>query len=35
MLNILEDYCQYRKYPFCRIDGDTPIDERENQIVEF
>lgn len=28
MLNILEDYCVYKNYKFCRIDGDVGIDER-------
>ena len=35
MLNILEDYCQWRQYCYCRIDGDTLIEDRERQIEEF
>ena len=35
MLNILEDYCAYRKFKYCRIDGDTPIEDRDRQIEEF
>lgn len=35
MLNILEDYCEYREYKICRIDGDTSIDKREEEIRKF
>ncbi|CAD8176649.1 unnamed protein product [Paramecium octaurelia] len=35
MLNILEDYCNYRKYEYCRIDGETEIQQRDDQIAEF
>lgn len=35
MLDILEDYCIYRDYPYCRIDGDTDINERDSQIADF
>lgn len=28
-LDILEDYCNFRKYPYCRLDGNTGIYERE------
>ena len=35
MLNIIEDYCHFRKYTFCRIDGSTPLNDREDQIEEF
>ena len=28
LLDILEDYCIFRKYPYCRIDGRTSIEER-------
>lgn len=30
MLNILEDFCNYRAYKYCRIDGDTDIEKRDN-----
>ena len=29
MLNILEDYCILRGYPYCRLDGSTELDVRE------
>lgn len=35
MLDILEDYCNYRQFEYCRIDGDTDIVSRDNQIAEF
>ena len=35
MLNILEDYCLMRKFNYCRIDGDTQIEEREKSIEDF
>lgn len=35
MLNIIEDYCTLRGYTFCRIDGDTSLEEREYFINEF
>jgi SWI/SNF-related matrix-associated actin-dependent regulator of chromatin subfamily A member 5 len=35
MLNILEDYCLFMKFKYCRIDGDTNIDDRDRQIEEF
>lgn len=35
ILNILEDYCVYRQFNYCRIDGDTQIEERDRQIEEF
>jgi SWI/SNF-related matrix-associated actin-dependent regulator of chromatin subfamily A member 5 len=35
VLNILEDYCLFRKFNYCRIDGDTQIEERDRQIEEF
>ena len=35
MLNILEDYCVYRKHNFRRIDGDYEIEDRQNSIEEF
>ncbi|KAM3137789.1 hypothetical protein pb186bvf_010032 [Paramecium bursaria] len=35
MLDILEDYLALRKYQYRRIDGDTPVDDRELFIQEF
>lgn len=35
MLDILEDYFIYKQYKYCRIDGETYIDERERQLEEF
>ncbi len=35
MLNILEDYCNYRQFQYCRIDGETSIEDRDRQIEEF
>lgn len=35
VLNILDDYCRYRNYRFCRIDGSTSRDDRDRQIEEF
>jgi SWI/SNF-related matrix-associated actin-dependent regulator of chromatin subfamily A member 5 len=35
LLDILEDYCGYRGYTYCRIDGDTSLEDREIHISEF
>jgi len=35
MLDILEDYCAFRSYEYCRLDGSTELDDREEQIDEF
>lgn len=35
VLDILEDYCNYREYPYCRIDGSTDMDSRDSQIEDF
>lgn len=35
MLSIIEDYLLFKEYSYCRIDGETFIDERERQIEEF
>jgi len=35
MLDIMEDYCLYRGYKYCRIDGNTSGDDRENAIDSF
>ena len=29
MLDILEDYCVFRDYNYCRLDGNTELDDRE------
>ncbi|CAM6081834.1 unnamed protein product [Calypogeia fissa] len=35
LLDILEDYCQYRDYEYCRIDGNTSGEDRESAIDQF
>jgi len=35
MLDILEDYCLFREYNYCRLDGNTELDDREKCIEEF
>lgn len=35
MLDILEDYCYFREYPYCRIDGQTDHADRINAIDEY
>ena len=35
MLDILEDYCNFRDYKFCRLDGTTDIYEREMMMAKF
>jgi superfamily II DNA or RNA helicase len=35
LLDILEDYMQFRNYSYVRLDGSTPGEEREDSIVEF
>ena len=35
MLDILEDYCNERGYKYCRIDGETSLEDREIMITEF
>jgi len=35
MLDILEDYCRWKEYNYCWLDGTTPLDVREEQIDEF
>lgn len=35
MLDILEDYCNYRQYEYCRIDGSTGTEDRCEAIEEF
>ncbi|BFZ54456.1 chromatin remodeling complex Adenosinetriphosphatase [Savitreella phatthalungensis] len=35
VLDILEDYCWYRSYTYCRIDGQTSHEDRINAIEEY
>jgi superfamily II DNA or RNA helicase len=35
MLDIFEDYCEFRNYSYCRIDGQTPHEERVEAIEEY
>ncbi|KAK2492107.1 hypothetical protein MC885_001442, partial [Smutsia gigantea] len=35
LLDILEDYCMWRGYEYCRLDGQTPHEEREEAIEDF
>ncbi|EAR99498.2 SNF2 family amine-terminal protein (macronuclear) [Tetrahymena thermophila SB210] len=35
VLDILEDYCNYRQFKYCRIDGNTDMTDRDNQISDF
>ncbi|XP_075395283.1 SWI/SNF-related matrix-associated actin-dependent regulator of chromatin subfamily A member 1 isoform X1 [Tenrec ecaudatus] len=35
LLDILEDYCMWRGYAYCRLDGQTPHEEREDAIEAF
>ncbi|XP_048192307.1 probable global transcription activator SNF2L1 isoform X5 [Perognathus longimembris pacificus] len=35
LLDILEDYCMWRCYEYCRLDGQTPHEEREGAIEAF
>ncbi|KAK1350994.1 SWI/SNF2-like chromatin-remodeling complex ATPase [Hamiltosporidium tvaerminnensis] len=35
MLDILEDYCIFREFDYCRIDGSTSTDDRTAAIDEF
>ena len=34
-LDVIEDYLVYKKIPYCRLDGGTELDEREEQIEDF
>ncbi|CAL4160999.1 unnamed protein product, partial [Meganyctiphanes norvegica] len=34
-LDILEDYCMWRKYTYCRIDGNTDHEDRHMQIADY
>ncbi|KAI9026897.1 SNF2 family N-terminal domain-containing protein [Hyaloraphidium curvatum] len=35
VLDILEDYCLWKKYQYCRIDGNTAHEDRINAIDEY
>lgn len=35
MLDILEDFCNFRQLEYCRLDGNTSLEDREQQIEEF
>ncbi|KAM4030519.1 lymphoid-specific helicase isoform 2-T2 [Anomaloglossus baeobatrachus] len=35
MLDILMDYCYYRKFTFCRLDGSMSFTEREENMRQF
>uniref|UniRef100_A0AAY4ENX9 SWI/SNF related, matrix associated, actin dependent regulator of chromatin, subfamily a, member 1 n=1 Tax=Denticeps clupeoides TaxID=299321 RepID=A0AAY4ENX9_9TELE len=35
VLDILEDYCMWRGYEYCRLDGNTPHEAREEAIESF
>jgi len=35
MLDIIEDMVTFRNIEFCRLDGNTPLEEREDQINDF
>ncbi|XP_023561516.1 SWI/SNF-related matrix-associated actin-dependent regulator of chromatin subfamily A member 5 [Octodon degus] len=35
VLDILEDYCMWRNYEYCRLDGQTPHDERQDSINAY
>ncbi|EIN12993.1 SNF2 family DNA-dependent ATPase [Punctularia strigosozonata HHB-11173 SS5] len=35
MLDILEDYCLFRQYKYCRIDGSTAHEDRITSIDEY
>ncbi|KAK6617714.1 hypothetical protein RUM43_013942 [Polyplax serrata] len=35
MLDILEDYCFWKGYKYCRLDGNTSHEDRQRQINEY
>jgi SWI/SNF-related matrix-associated actin-dependent regulator of chromatin subfamily A member 5 len=35
MMDILEDYLHLREYEYCRIDGSSSGEDRDNAITEF
>lgn len=34
-LDILEQYCDWRQFKYCRLDGNTELDEREQYMKQF
>ena len=35
LLNILDDFLRFRSYSYCRIDGQTSANDREERIEQF
>lgn len=35
MLDIIEDYLDWRGYKHCRLDGETSLDDRTSQMKDF
>ena len=35
VLDILEDYCLWKGHEYCRLDGTTPHEDRQNSINEY
>ncbi|ESO05188.1 hypothetical protein HELRODRAFT_99073 [Helobdella robusta] len=35
LMNLLEDYCSFRKYKYCRLDGAMKINDRQDEIQRF
>lgn len=35
MLDVIEDYCNYREWNYSRLDGGTTFDERAEILDEF
>ena len=35
LLNVLDDFLRYRGYKYCRIDGQTSANDREDRIDDF
>lgn len=35
VLDILEDYCLWKQYHYCRLDGQTPHEERQVSINDY
>ncbi|XP_061419890.1 SWI/SNF-related matrix-associated actin-dependent regulator of chromatin subfamily A member 5-like [Lethenteron reissneri] len=35
MMDILEDYCMWKGYEYCRLDGQTPHEDRQVSIAGF
>lgn len=35
VLDILEDYCLWREHNYCRLDGSTPHEERQESINAY